>query len=79
MKRIHMRLSVEIEVTDEQFECISQKVHTSGGIWDINCSELPLPIQSDISEKKFTPCNWDDGGYIPAEWFAADCEEQKEE
>lgn len=60
MKKIHARLSVEIEVTDEEFDELLEE-------YDGDDMEIP---EDWIDRAK--PSNWDDGGYIPGDWFQAD-------
>lgn len=69
MKKIHARLSVEIEVTDAEFAEIV-KMSRDGREF---LSDVPLgyaPFERLIAKAK--PCDWDDCGYIPAEWLQWD-------
>lgn len=75
MKKLHMRLSIELEVTDKQFAEITE---ISKG-YDVEYGMIPRSIQAQIEAGKFTPCDWDNGGYIPGDWIAWDNESQEDE
>lgn len=71
MAKLHMRLSVEIEVTEEQLREIyygaefgDKKPNREPN--DIDVASLPFPLG------KITPCDWDYGGYIPGNWLESD-------
>ena len=73
MKKVHMRLSVQIEVTDEEFEYLRYKNKECGAdCCDIEYDELPSGMRDTIAAGKFTASDWEDKGYIPGEWFQAD-------
>ena len=73
MPKIHARMSVEIEVTEEQFKQVMElagwKPHKS--LADVDIGTLPRCIQ-EINLSKSVPCDWDDGGYIPGSWLEYD-------
>ena len=73
MAKLHMRLSVEIDVTDEELqEIVDRQLAEFGRGCDVEYAELPRSVQVKIETKQFEPCDWDDGGYIPENWFEYD-------
>ena len=68
MPKIHLRLSVELDVTDEQMQKLADIYND---YYDIELRQLEN-IGADIS--KAVPCDWDDGGYYPGPWFETDVE-----
>ena len=77
MPKLHMRLSVELEVTEEQLINIVENARNPmyKALDDVEYAELPHEIQAMIDIKRFEPCDWDEGGYIPDEWLRYDAEE----
>lgn len=77
MPKLHMRLSVELEVTEEQLVNIvgnaRNPMYTT--LYDVEYAELPHEIRAMIDIKRFEPCDWDEGGYIPESWLRYDAEE----
>ena len=69
MARLHMRLSMELEVTKEQLAEIVQ-IAKRGGTFcgDVDISEIAGLIDLD----KAVPCDWDDMGYLPSNWIEYD-------
>ena len=73
MAKLHMRLSVEIDVTDEELQnIVDEQLTMFGRDCDVEYAELPRSVQVKIETKKFEPCDWDDGGYIPDNWLTYD-------
>ena len=73
MAKLHMRLSVEIDVTDKELQKIVDEQLTMFGCGcDVEYAELPRSVQVKIETKQFEPCDWDDGGYIPDNWLTYD-------
>ena len=70
MAKLHMRLSVELDITDDQL-----KELVINGYREIIVDALPRPIRAMIEAGRFRPCDWDDGGYVPEEWLEWDAEE----
>lgn len=62
MRKIHARLSVEIEVSDKEFEKIVGWAKGKNGY----IHDLVIP---DFLIARAKPCDWDDGGYIPGPWL----------
>ena len=79
MKKLHMRLSVELEVTDEQFAEVVQIANESGWCDDVEYGMIPRSIQAMIEAGRYTTCDWDDGGYIPGPWIEEDDERSEDE
>ena len=76
MAKLHMRLSVEIDVTDKEFrEIVERQLNEFGGATNVEYAELPRSVQTKIEIKKFEPSDYDDGGYIPQEWLCYDAVE----
>ena len=75
MPKLHMRLSVELDVTEEQFTKIVEDARYHNSVCDVEFPQLPPIVQSDIEIMKFSPCDWDEGGYIPSSWLEYDMEE----
>ena len=67
MKKIHARLSVEIEVTDEEFEEIVEEAKCPNEWYD----DIPLSLYEHLIVRA-KPCYWDDCGYIPGPWLEED-------
>lgn len=73
MAKLHMRLSVEIDVTDKELqEIVDRQNREWKSLTDTEYAELPRSVQVKIETKKFEPCDWDDGGYIPDSWLTYD-------
>jgi len=74
MPKLHMRLSVELEITDEQLIKIVEdaKAPTYEHLYEVEYDELPLTVQAMINAGNFTACDWDEGGYIPSSWLVYD-------
>lgn len=70
MPKIHARMSVEIEVTEAEFNKIVQNATDEHGI--VDDSEIPWHLES-----RAKLCDWDDGGYIPGMWLEADIRYEK--
>ena len=67
MRKIHARMSVEIEVSEKEFEQIvdrSRLESDSDGCEDVYLEEWMIA--------RAKPCDWDDGGYIPGPWLEDD-------
>lgn len=75
MQKIHVRLSVEVEVPDKTFKkIVDDAIWGSGDVLDTEVSWLKDFV--DFSNAK--PCldgGWDEGGYIPGNWLAYDAVE----
>lgn len=67
MPKIHARLSIEIEVTEDEFKKIVEESREDRD--NDGCDDIPIP-ENLIERAK--PCDWDDGGYIPGEWLEED-------
>ena len=67
MRKIHARLSVEIEVSDKEFEEIVEEAKLPNGSYDY----VPLSLFHDLLGRA-KPCDWDDEGYIPGPWLEED-------
>ena len=67
MRKIHARLSVEIEVTDKEFEQIVEEAKLPNG----SCDDVPLSLFHNLLGRA-KPCDWDDEGYIPGPWLEED-------
>ena len=75
MAKLHMRCSVEIEVTDKELqEIVDEQLTMFGRGCDVEYADLPRSVQVKIETKQFEPCDWDDGGYIPENWLEYDME-----
>lgn len=66
MKKIHARLSVEIEVSDEEFDKIVEEAKIPCGYTDV-----PLDMFPELIDRA-KPCDWDEQGYIPNDWLIWD-------
>ena len=76
MPKLHMRLSVEIEVTDNELQkIVDEQLTMFGRGCDVEYAELPRSVQVKLETKQFEPCDWDEGGYIPNNWLEYDMEE----
>ena len=76
MQKLHMRLSVEIDVTDKEFrEIVERQLNEFGQVTDVEYGDLPRSVQTKIEIKDFEPCDWDDGGYLPRTWLIYDAVE----
>lgn len=60
MPKIHARMSVEIEVTENEFKKIVEESDN-----DDVCLEDWMIVRAK-------PCDWDSGGYIPGPWLEED-------
>ena len=75
MAKLHMRLSVEIDVTDEELqEIVDRQNREWKSLTDTEYEELPRYVQDRIENRQFDLCDWDGGGYIPDSWLEADAE-----
>ena len=74
MKKLHMRLSVELEVTDEQFAELVRIANEDHWWGDVEYGMIPRSVQAMIEAGKYTSCDWDNGGYIPGSWIEWDSE-----
>lgn len=74
MRKIHARLSVEIEVTEVEFNKIVEEARMDRD--NDGCDNIPIP-EHLIARAK--PCDWDDCGYIPGSWLEWDIKEEVEE
>ena len=73
MAKLHMRLSVEIDVTNEELQgIVDEQLTMFGRGCDVEYAELPRSVQVKIETKQFEPCDWDEGGYIPENWLEYD-------
>ena len=78
MAKLHMRLSVEIDVTDEELqEIVDRQNREWKSLTDTEYEELPRYVQDRIENRQFDLCDWDGGGYIPDSWLEADAEGSK--
>ena len=79
MPKLHMSVSVELEVTENQFrKIIERSLSCSEGrkyLCDMDYEMLPRDVKAMIDIKKFDVCDWDEGGYIPDSWLAYDAED----
>lgn len=74
MAKIHARLSVEIEVTEEQLRQIYYKIGKRNPGFDADDIDVnKLPDGIDLKNAK--ACDWDEGGYIPGSWLEFDAVE----
>ena len=80
MKQIHMRLSIVVDVTDEQFKEIAGDLveDENGRCCDVNYEEIPEEVRVKIENGEYQLSDWDDGGYIPADWIEFDADNQRE-
>ena len=69
MRKIHARLSVEIEVSDKEFEEIVEEAKLESD--SDGCEDVPLSLFHDLLGRA-KPCDWDDEGYIPGPWLEED-------
>ena len=67
MRKIHARLSVEIVVSDKEFDEIVEEAKLPHG----SCDDVPLSLFHDLIGRA-KPCDWDDEGYIPGPWLEED-------
>ena len=74
MRKIHARLSVEIVVSDEEFD---QIVEEAGG--SDNCDDIDqFFYRHPEMLKRVKPCDWDDFGYVPGPWLQDDVDYPEE-
>ena len=76
MAKLHIRLSVEIEVTEEQLRHICYNLGDKRPGYepdDVNVNQLP----GEIDLSKAIHCDWDEGGYIPGSWLEYDAVDAK--
>lgn len=73
MAKLHMRMSVEIEVTDEELRKIMDyaKRDVYHDLEDISCNEIS-DLGIDLMKNMKYADDWDDGGYVPETWLAND-------
>lgn len=79
MPKLHMRVSVELDITENQFrKIIDRSLSCSEGrkhLCDVDYEMLPRDVKAMIDIKKFDVCDWDEGGYIPDSWLGYDAED----
>ena len=75
MAKIWLRLSVEIEVTDEQMEKLVEMSREDDRFYDVDVCD----IEDFIDVTKSNPSDWDSDGYIPGDWLESAYKEWKEE
>ena len=77
MPKLHIRLSVEVDVTNEEFRQIAEEaiMPFGGGAYDVDYPTLPINVRNRLAIKDFKLCDWDEGGYIPDSWMEYDMEE----
>lgn len=74
MQKLHIRLSVEVEIPDELFKkIVDEAITPNWGVCDTDVSYLKDFI--DFSTAKPVLEGWDDGGYIPSSWLMYDAVE----
>ena len=80
MKQIHMRLSIVVDVTDDQFKEIAGNLVEDevGCCCDVDYEEIPEEVRTKIENGEYQLSDWDDGGYIPADWIEFDANNQRE-
>ena len=71
MAKLHIRLSVEVEVTDDQLISIVEKARHGRGLSEVDFPDLPREVQAKL-EVQNKSCDWDDGGYVPDSWLTYD-------
>lgn len=71
MPKIHARMSVEIEVTEAEFNKIVANATDEHGI--VQDSEIPWHLTTRAKS-----CDWDDGGYIPGPWLEEDIKYERD-
>ena len=76
MKKLHVRLSVEVEVPNKLFkDIVDGATLTDGTVID---TEVAWLRDSGVDFSNAKPCldgGWDDGGYIPSSWLVYDAVE----
>lgn len=71
MKKLHVRLSVEVSVPDKLFkEIVDEATQMNGTVLDTEVSWLKDFVDFDTAKPVFD--EWDNGGYIPSEWLTYD-------
>lgn len=74
MQKIHVRLSVELEIPDKTFKkIVDDAIMPNGIVLDTEVSWLKDFV--DFSTAKPVLKGWDDGGYIPSSWLMYDAVE----
>lgn len=74
MKKLHVRLSVELEVPDKVFkQIVDEATLSSGTVLDTEVSYLKDFV--DFETAKPVLEGWDDGGYVPSSWLMYDAVE----
>lgn len=74
MQKLHVRLSVEVKVSDKLFKRIIDKHNTAQfGVCDVDVEEIKDEIDWDSAKPVFE--GWDNGGYIPSSWLTYDAVE----
>ena len=73
MQKLHIRLSVEVDVPDKLFKKIVD-AHNNGkfGLCDVDVTEIQDVVDWDTAKPVF---DWDEGGYLPSEWLTYDAVE----
>lgn len=74
MAKVHARLSIEIDLTDEEFRKIVESAKDKSG----NICDTEIPNWVTLNNSKITQCDWDDGGYIPGPWLEEDIRYERE-
>ena len=79
MPKLHMRVSVEMDVPDNLFmKVVERSLSRSDGrniLCDVEYEMLPAEIKAMVDTKSFETCDWDEGGYIPDTWIGYDAED----
>ena len=71
MQKIHVRLSVEVEVPDKTFKkIVDDALMPNGSLSDTEVSWLKDFVDFDTAKPVLE--GWDDGGYIPGNWLEFD-------
>lgn len=76
MAKLHARLSVEIDVTEEQLRYIYYTLGNKKHNYEPNDVDINI-LPCDIDLNSATVCDWDYGGYVPGSWLEYDAVEAK--
>ena len=74
MPKLHMRLSVELDVSENDFRKIVYRASYGNHVGDVDFDHLPLEVKSTIECQQFEVCDWDGCGYVPSPWLEYDME-----